>query len=429
MANVHAIATGNWSNTAIWNTGSLPSSTDDVYANGFTVTIDQSVTVVSIRTQSTTGIATGGTFVLLAGRTVNANLYSGSSVCMGFSAAGTSTINGNCNGGTSHGVSITGTSAVLNVNGNCTGGTATTASGVIVAGTNCVLNLTGDATGGTVSGTQAGVYINAISATLNMTGNVYGTATSYGIYMAAAATNITINGNCTGGSGASCYGLYVNVSAAQVTVNGNTIGGAGGSAYGLMSNGANTITINGTATGGVGAIGAVNALTGTMRCTVAKGNDTSGFSGLHGSVISGVTTWERLDFGTSGAPAVTGYTKMHAASSNYIAVRKDNNTTVNVVATDQVTNGQPATSNVRSGVVFDFGNKVGTCAVPLPSQVIAGVAVDNTVGTALLTAAAIKAAVLDADVSTLTTTNSIGERLKNCATVQTTGDQLAALNP
>jgi len=49
MATRFAISNGNWSNTAIWDSGSLPLSTDDIYSNGFTITVDQNITVKSLR--------------------------------------------------------------------------------------------------------------------------------------------------------------------------------------------------------------------------------------------------------------------------------------------------------------------------------------------------------------------------------------------
>jgi hypothetical protein len=49
MAVRFAIATGNWSNTAIWDSGALPATTDDIFANGNTITIDQDITVASLR--------------------------------------------------------------------------------------------------------------------------------------------------------------------------------------------------------------------------------------------------------------------------------------------------------------------------------------------------------------------------------------------
>lgn len=49
MATRFAVATGNFSNTAIWDNGAVPTSSDDVFSNGFTVTINGSYTVQTIR--------------------------------------------------------------------------------------------------------------------------------------------------------------------------------------------------------------------------------------------------------------------------------------------------------------------------------------------------------------------------------------------
>jgi hypothetical protein len=49
MATRFAVATGNFSNGAIWDNGVVPTSDDDVFANGFTVTINGTYTVQSIR--------------------------------------------------------------------------------------------------------------------------------------------------------------------------------------------------------------------------------------------------------------------------------------------------------------------------------------------------------------------------------------------
>jgi hypothetical protein len=49
MATRFAVATGNFSNAAIWDSGTVPTSDDDVYANGFTVTINGTYTVQTIR--------------------------------------------------------------------------------------------------------------------------------------------------------------------------------------------------------------------------------------------------------------------------------------------------------------------------------------------------------------------------------------------
>jgi hypothetical protein len=74
----------------------------------------------------------------------------------------------------------------------------------------------------------------------------------------------------------------------------------------------------------------------------------------------------------------------------------------------------PSTGNVRAGVSYG-GGLVGTCAVPAAGSVALGVPVDATTGTAVLTAAAIRAE-LAVELA----------RLTQCSTVATTGDQIAA---
>lgn len=85
----------------------------------------------------------------------------------------------------------------------------------------------------------------------------------------------------------------------------------------------------------------------------------------------------------------------------------------------------PATTDVRSGISYG-GGLVGTCAVPAAGSVALGVPVGSGTGTALLTGSTVASAVWDALTSSLTTSGSIGERVKNCATAETTGEQIAA---
>ena len=81
-----------------------------------------------------------------------------------------------------------------------------------------------------------------------------------------------------------------------------------------------------------------------------------------------------------------------------------------------------ATSDVRFGIVYALGTLTGTLRMPVANQVTFGIPVDNTFGNAVLTAAS----VWDYLVSNITTADSIGVRLKNVATPQTTGEQLEA---
>jgi hypothetical protein len=56
--------------------------------------------------------------------------------------------------------------------------------------------------------------------------------------------------------------------------------------------------------------------------------------------------------------------------------------------------GNPVATDVRSGVSYGDGSLTGTCAVPPAGSVALGVPVDNTTGSAVLTAAAVQSAVL-----------------------------------
>lgn len=216
MAERYAVATGNWSATGTWDGGaSLPTAGDTVHANTYTVTIDQDVTVGSVRTDAGTTAAAGGGFTLADGNTINADVVAGTTTCVTFSAASPATgaINGDITGGASlnaDGLAITGTGTVTIV-GNCTGGSTTLSIGVDVS--------------------------------------------------AAATVNIT--GNCAGGSGTASYGARSISAAPTVTITGAVTGGTFNGAYGF-SVGGGTFTIVGNITSSSNSAAAGGSTTGTV---------------------------------------------------------------------------------------------------------------------------------------------------------------------
>lgn len=123
------------------------------------------------------------------------------------------------------------------------------------------------------------------------------------------------------------------------------------------------------------------------------------------------------------------YTPLHAICYRFIAntvntfirLRDTNNNAYTLVSPDTIVDS-PAISDVRLGVIYANGNYTGTLAVPNANQVSVGIPIGNTVGTALLT----PDAVWNHLTTNMTTPNSIGERLKNAATVDTTGSQIAS---
>lgn len=426
MADRWAVANGNWSNTATWNGGTLPTSSDDVYADGRTVTIDISVTVLSVRTTQRSGGTVGGSFALNAGQTLTANVFAGSTTCVVFSALSpnSATVIGNCTGGTSgsfvNGCSLTGT-GTLNIIGNCLGGTVNYAYGAsITAGT---LNITGNCIAADNSAFQAsGAGNRGPSAVLNIVGNCIGCSFStnqYNVGVINASTGtVNITGNAIGGSAAD--GVYNEVTG-TVNITGTCTGGSSNNAAGARNVAAGTMTINGTAIGGTGAncFGATNDAGGAMSVLRAKGN---GFGlgsvglgatpGVRSNLSSSLTSVQEIEFGDLGQSPTLGPIRLTDLTTN-VAVMYRVGLSKKTLVDSATSANYPAVGNVRLGTSYNFGNNTGTLAVPNPNQVAVGVATDNTVGTAVLTAQNVRDAVglasanLDVQLEKITKNSSL----------------------
>jgi hypothetical protein len=198
MAIRYAVASGLWSATATWDGGTLPASGDDVYANGFTVSIDQSITVNSLRktTNATPGIAGGGNFNVTASVTITIT----DGIQSSHSATNTSAV-----------LNISTGTPTVTVNGNIAGGAGASRRGITVS-VAADVTINGDLTGGTGGG-------------------------SVGLLLSGAAT-VTINGSVTGGGVASTYGINGTSSSSRLTIVGPVVmGGSADSAFGVYSSG------------------------------------------------------------------------------------------------------------------------------------------------------------------------------------------------
>ena len=88
----------------------------------------------------------------------------------------------------------------------------------------------------------------------------------------------------------------------------------------------------------------------------------------------------------------------------------------------------PSQSDVRFGTTYLNGTLSGSLQMPQPNQVISGVKTDNTTGSYNVTLDSLTEAIWTKLTSDLTGSNTIGERLKNNSTIDSTGQQLQALN-
>jgi hypothetical protein len=205
------------------------------------------------------------------------------------------------------------------------------------------------------------------------------------------------------------------------------------SAYGAQNRGTGTFTIVGSAFGSNNSIGANNASTGIMTVTRAVGNDWGiGATGMVSTVgvqsaaIGSQTRVEEFEFGALGQVPVAGAVSCPDQTTNVCLVHRLSSTKKTLIDAASVSGALPAAGDVRFGTTFNQGNTTGSLRVPAAGSVALGVLVDNTSGTAVLT----PAAVWDALTSGMTTSGSIGARLKNAATLDSTGQQLAdALSP
>ena len=163
-----------------------------------------------------------------------------------------------------------------------------------------------------------------------------------------------------------------------------------------------------------------------MFVTRAKGGPLAASSvGVTQAGASGVTTVDEIEYGDLGASPTSGPIRLADKTSN-VAVMYRFGTTKKTLVDANASGLMPAASNVRSGTVYNGGNSTGTCAVPAAGSVALGVPVDATTGTAALT----PAAVWDYLTASATTAGSMGDRLRNAATVASTGQALAdALTP
>jgi hypothetical protein len=417
MALRYAVATGNWSNTATWDGGTLPTSADDVFSNNFTVTIDGTFTVLSIRNTlnaalptivaggqfrfanggnltctASTGIIVGSTTPTLEMTLASGNTgtFNGSILTLPntnnfnairLSSSGTLNLNGNYNidGTANRAITLLTSTGTINIVGDISstftgGGTSMNNILMTAAGT---LNITGNVTASTNT-ERASSTINSNAGTINITGNTTANITP-AIYI-IGAVNYTQIGN-------------VNASTAQPAIYNQTT--------------AATISVTGIITANTGspAIYAAFALTNSYSSgTYVK---------VSGNVVNSTNNMAIV------APRVTIDTN---TSTWLFQISTGGNRTLYAAG---VALGNPATNNVRFGTTYGASSELtGTLRVPSASNVLSGVLVDATTGTLLMTPADFWNYLIASGF----TANSIGDRLQNAATVATTGGQIASYN-
>jgi hypothetical protein len=439
-----AIASGNWSNSAIWSGSLIPTADDDVWANGRNVFIDQDITVRTLRNHpvTTPAIAAGGSFINTGSRTITCTLpLAGGSGSLG---AYTTVYGGFINYQSTASVLLVTGSDTVNIVSDIMGGLVSAPYGYSVTiSNNGIVNITGSIAGFTEMGVRT---LTVQGGTLNISGSVRGN------YL-------------RGGGGASSQGLNVGTNK-TVNIIGDVISESGTSGVGIIFNSNAVLTIKGDVfsrnstnipislgvananlivTGSVYPIGTVfppalittnvicNMFISGSRIVASPGgpaivHSSTGISRLLGTISASrgfpgvsytnaghqVTTTGPF-YNVGGRNAVFSTTLMMVSGST--PTWTFDTETVNEqrsLYTQNFPGNFPATIDVRSGVLYGDTNQfTGTLIIPSASNVIQGVAVDTSTGSATFT----KNNAWSALTSSLIVTGSIGERLTSLATV------------
>ena len=255
---------------------------------------------------------------------------------------------------------------------------------------------------------SVGVPVQFTGSTLNIIGTIEAhVGNSTGAVRNAGTGNLTVTGIVYGNGGSNRGHGIQNTSTGQVTIIGPVIGRT-------------FAAVDSSTAGSISVVGNV----------IGDSRGGSGIASSNGNAnvrISG-----NLIGAPNGIPAVyaASYTVNPVPYQTYIRYA-NNGTGVGSDAylyhytTDSLSAFSiPPVSAVRAGLQYANNTLTGTCQIPAASAVTFGALVGNTTGTAVITSNTL----FDVSVASLTATNSLGERLKNSATVESVGRIIASFS-
>ena len=424
-----------------------------------TVTINGNITGSATTNVTTVNYSSGSGAMIIIGNITGGSAAAGSGQAgVTYAGTGSLTITGNLLGGSgtsgnNFGVTSTSTGTVT-ITGTVTGaignlsneGFRLSGNGTVVINGN-ISPFSGGSTGGygvnlssggtiTITGTISGGNFNSnygvnngSTGTITINGNCTGgTAGTTGAVILNGGGNIIINGNITGGSASNAYGVNNTSATGTITINGDVTGGTlVSNTYGVINSSTGRIIVNGTVIGSDIAAGAFNNSTGSISVTRARGNGfgvgTTGKTATAGLVNNTQSNCyvKEIEYGALGQSPTQGIINLINITGNLAIFYISGGGTKSLVDPNASLT-YPLARDVRSGISYASGNYTGTLIVPSNSSVAFNVSVDSGVGTAILR----PQDVWDYMRSGILTSGSIGERLKNAATVQSVGDQIAS---
>ncbi len=378
MAVIKAQASGNWSASGTWTGGVVPTLNDTVYANGFTVALDQSIDLTGSTVDTSGSFIPGQIYMIVSLGTTNFALTA-NCIAPGTNAgtpvAITSAV-GQIFQAVNAGTATTGTArrmgALLNYVNTpltiATGGSFTLAASYNITGAyiqagsaNCLTvsaaassTLAGcHATGSAFTlSTRAIAFSSSGTLTLDgivaTGGRVTGTTTANGAHAiestSAAGTIAFTNASTVAGGVAFAYGLNNN-SSGMVTLTSCTLTGGGvANGFGINNNSTGTVTITSSALTG-----------GSTNVTYGLNNNSTGTVTVTSSTVAGGTNTVGLNNAGSGTVTITSSTVTGSVSAGI-----QNASTGTVTATSTTltggSGGGAGLSNSSTGTIVSTGD-------------------------------------------------------------------------
>jgi hypothetical protein len=403
MADIKAIASGNWSSPATWTGGVIPGPNDTAISNNKIITINQDISVQRLANSTYATSTAGGYFqVTTVGAGVTRNI-SFTTASLGGSFIGAANL-----------LTVSATSGTVNIlfpnnptNSTIQGGNSSQPC-VLINGPGITVNI--DALNIT-SGANAASPGVSVTAVCNVTVKDITNSSNANAMNVSAAATITTGSikNTQTGSFSGGYGL--NVSApANITVNGdvtasyNTTGFSGGGAGIYLTSGAFgvVLTCNGAVTASEVSPAIYAASTSnTFGTFVIKGPFNFGFAGRNPLLIP---TWR-----------VPPNVELEVNMADDISYLTNRDT---VKLTKSPVGPYPNAADVREAT--SYNGVAGSLIVPSTFEVAYGVPVGIETGQAVLTQE-------DVSLSEVSDGVSLATKLLNSATVDSVGTQIAAL--
>ena len=381
MAVIKAQASGNWSAVGTWSGGVVPTLNDTVYANSFTVALDQSIDLTGSTVDTSGSFIPGQIYMVVSLGTTNFALTA------------------NCIApGTNAGTPVAITSAVGQIFQAVNAGTATTGTarrmGALLNYVNTPLTI---ATGGgftlAANWNITGAYIQAGSANC-LTVSAAASSTLAGCRATGSAVNLSTRAIAFSSSGTLTLDGIVAIGG---RVPGTTAANGAHAIESTSAAGTIGVTNASTLTGGNNsfAYGLNNASTGTIVSTgdITATNSASGLSS--DNTAANVKISGSLIGSANGISAIYASKYLIDPTPTTAKFRqgKNGSTTYSDFFTADNSFGQAAITDVRFGTVYASGALTGVAYIPAAGSVALGVPVDATTGTATLTAADVRAAI------------------------------------